>query len=242
MAGPPTCRIATAGWSIPLQSAAAFPSIGSGLERYASRFRGVEINTTFYRSLRASTYARWAEATPAHFRFAVKLPKAITHQARLVDIGEPLTAFAEEVSALGAKLGPLLVQLPPSLPFEATVHDAFFITLRKVWTGDIALEPRHPSWFEAGPEALLITHHVSRVAADPPPHPAARRPAGWPGLAYWRLHGSPRVYYSPYEAPWLAALADQIDSGDAHETWCVFDNTASGAALANALTLQERTA
>lgn len=233
-------RIATAGWTIPRPVADAFPPEGSGLQRYAARFDAVEINSTFYRSHRPATYARWVDTTPGDFRFAVKLPRRITHEARLVDVAEPLAGFRAEAQQLGGKLGPLLVQLPPSLAFDATVVEGFFADLRAVWPDAAVCEPRHPSWFDTEADALLKAHEIARVAADPARHPLAALPGGWPGLAYWRLHGSPRMYYSAYDDAALDALATAIRSGGARETWCVFDNTTSGAAMANALGLQAR--
>jgi uncharacterized protein YecE (DUF72 family) len=234
-----TVTIATAGWAIPRPVAEAFPEEGSGLQRYAARFSGVEINSTFYRSHRPATYARWRDTTPDRFRFAVKAPRAITHERRLADASEFLDAFFAEVRQLGDKLGPVLVQLPPSLALDAAVAEPFFATLRACHGGPVALEPRHASWFEAEAEALLLRFEVARVAADPIRHPAASRPGGWPGLAYWRLHGSPRMYYSAYHEPFLAALAGEMAQSAAGERWCVFDNTTSGAAAENALRLSE---
>jgi uncharacterized protein YecE (DUF72 family) len=231
-------RIATAGWSIPRDVAGAFPPEGSGLERYAARLDAVEINSTFYRAHRPSTYARWVASTPPDFRFAVKLPRRITHDARLIDSQARVAAFRAEARQLGDKLGPLLVQLPPSLAFSPAAHEPFFAGLRAVWPDPVVLEPRHASWFDADADALLRAYHIGRVAADPAPHPAAARPGGWPTVAYWRLHGSPRMYYSAYDDQALAALAECLCSGEPREAWCVFDNTASGAAAANALELQ----
>src|SRR5689334_25168406 len=119
-------RVGTAGWSIAARYRPLFPETGSGLDRYAARFNAAEINSTFYRSHKRETYARWMAAVPDGFRFAVKIPKAITHERRLVDAAELVALFIDEVSVLGSKLGPLLVQLPPSLAFDAAVADAFF--------------------------------------------------------------------------------------------------------------------
>lgn len=200
----------------------------------------VEINSSFYRSHRPSTYERWAAITPASFRFAVKLPRSITHDARLVDAAPLARAFRDEVAALGEKLGPLLVQLPPSLAFDDAVAERFFGQLRDVWPGAIVCEPRHATWFGDEAERLLRTFHLGRVAADPARHPRAGAPGGWPGVAYWRLHGSPRMYYSAYDDAALRALAAELRASPANETWCVFDNTTSGAAAANALDLKAR--
>ena len=79
------------------------------------------------------------------------------------------------------------------------------------------------------------------MSADPPPVPVATTPAGWPGVAYFRLHGSPRTYWSRYDDKAIRSLADTIRNVSAeHEVWCVFDNTASGAAIENAWELRER--
>src|SRR5947209_14478083 len=106
-------RVGCAGWSIPREHAGRFPAGGSHLLRYAERFPAVEINTSFYRPHLPSTYARWAADTPEGFRFSVKVPKEITHEKRLVGVDDPLDRFLDETAALGAKRGPLLVQLPP---------------------------------------------------------------------------------------------------------------------------------
>lgn len=225
-------HIGTAGWSIPRGVAGEFPASGTGLERYAARFNAAEINSSFYRPHRRATYERWAASVPDGFRFAVKLPKAITHEARLVDC-EPLMArFVEESGGLGKKRGPILVQLPPNLAFDAGTARAFFAMARAM-LGPIACEPRHASWFEPEAGALLIEHHVSRVAADPARVPLAAIPGGWPGLAYFRLHGSPRPYWSGYDDRALRDWADKLSP--TAENWVIFDNTASGRAAQDAL-------
>jgi len=233
-------HIGTAGWAIPRALSERFPAEGSGLQRYAARFDATEINSSFYRPHRAQTYERWATTTPSGFRFAVKAPRAITHEARLVDCQARLRVFVSEIASLGPSLGPTLVQLPPDLAFEGDVAARFFSGLRSAFSGLVALEPRHATWFGDDADALLRAHRVARVAADPARHPRAAIPGGWFGLAYWRLHGSPRMYYSPYEVAALDALARNLVTKDAEETWCIFDNTASGAAAADALRLRDR--
>lgn len=230
-------RVGCAGWSIPAASAAEFPGEGTHLERYARRLCVAEINSSFYRPHRPSTYARWAASTPPGFLFSVKVPKEITHTRKLQDPEEPLDRFLAEMSALGDRLGPLLVQLPPRLALDTTHAAAFFQALRARFSGAVVCEPRHPTWFEEEGEQLLQRYEIARVAADPAPVPAAAEPGGWDGLVYYRLHGSPRIYYSRYPEEFLEALAGRMRDRDA---WCIFDNTAAGEATGNALDLQSR--
>ena len=231
--------IGTAGWTIPRRVAEAFPTEGSGLERYTARFNCAEINSTFYRPHKPATFERWAATTPPGFLFAVKAPKAVTHEARLRDSSEAMGRFLAEVAMLGDKLGPVLVQLPPSLALDTDVATGFFDDLRTRHPGDIVCEPRHASWFTSEADALLAERRIARVAADPARVPEAALPGGWRGLAYWRLHGSPRLYYSEYDASYLDALAGDLAAAAA-DAWCIFDNTVSGAAAANALELRAR--
>lgn len=227
-------RIGTAAWALPRAVRDLFSEGASNLERYAGRLHATEINTSFYRPHRRATYARWAASVPEDFRFAVKLPKAITHEARLVQCTPLIERFAEEIAGLGDKRGPVLVQLPPKLAFDAAPATRFFDELRSTLGGSIACEPRHPSWFEPEADSLLTRYKVARVAADPAPFEGAGHPGGWRELAYFRLHGSPRVYWSRYEADALAVWAERMRD-EAAESWMIFDNTASGAATENAL-------
>lgn len=236
------CFVGCAGWTIPREVQHRFPADGTHLERYSVQFLAVEINSSFHRPHRPSTYARWAGAVPDDFRFSAKLPKTITHQRRLVDADEPLDAFLAEAAGLGDTLACLLVQLPPSLAFDAETAERFFAGMRARTAVNVVCEPRHPGWFLADADDLLARYRVARVAADPARVPAAAEPGGWRGLAYYRLHGSPRIYYSSYDAAYLQALAARVQADlDAdREVWCIFDNTAAGAATGNALELMVR--
>lgn len=236
--------VGCAGWNLPKASADQFSGAGTHLERYATRFSGVEINSSFYRPHRTSTYARWAASVPESFRFSVKVPKAITHTARLKPEPGLIAQFAAEGSGLGTRLGCLLVQLPPSLAFQETVADAFFQALEKEKPGThvaVVCEPRHASWFTSQSERLLSLWNVSRVVADPLPVPEAAVPRSYWSTAYFRLHGSPRMYYSSYSPEFISQCAAQLTEATrtGRNTWCIFDNTAEGAATENALLLQK---
>jgi uncharacterized protein YecE (DUF72 family) len=231
-------RVGTAGWAIPRDVRERFAGDGSRLERYARRFRCVEINSSFYRPHRLSTYARWAASVPDDFRFALKVPKEITHTRRFVDIVEPLERFLAETAELGEKRGILLLQLPPSFAYDAALAGVFFATVRARYDGLLACEPRHPTWFTEAAGEALTNVRVARVAADPAVVPEAAVPGGWDGLAYYRLHGAPRTYYSAYDDTTLHTVAERLRAA-AGPAWCIFDNTALDAATANALDLSE---
>jgi uncharacterized protein YecE (DUF72 family) len=237
-------RIGTAGWSVPSRYAAEVPPGGSHLERYAQRLNAVEINSSFYRPHQRKTYERWAGSVPVDFRFAVKVPKAMTHEQRLADCGALLDRFVAEVAGLGDRLGVLLVQLPPKLSFEKRVANRFFRDLRQRIDVAVACEPRHASWFTPEIDNWLAERRVARVAADPAPVTGAGEPGGWSGLVYYRWHGSPRIYYSDYDDAALATLGKRLDAQRRRgvPVWCILDNTALGAALGNALALTRREA
>jgi uncharacterized protein YecE (DUF72 family) len=237
-------RIGTAGWSVPGQYADDFNTEGRHLERYAGRLNCAEINSSFYRSHRRGVYERWAAATPPDFRFAVKLPKTMTHEKGLAGCGSLVGRFAEEVGGLGEKLAVVLIQLPPSAPMRKRVVDAFIRRMRGALGADLAIEPRHPGWFTPENDLWLAERHIARVAADPipkrvPVESGAARPGGWDGLAYYRWHGSPRVYYSNYPEEQLNRLRRRAtgERRAGRSVWCIFDNTAGGHALGNALWL-----
>ena len=231
-----------AGWSLASKDFAAFPAEGSHLERYAAVFPAVEINSSFYRPHKPETYARWAASVPDHFRFSVKVPRAITHDARLRDVDTLLDRFQGEAGMLGDKLGCLLVQLPPRFGFDDVLVHAFFAQVRARFSCSIAFEARHASWFSEAATMTLRECGVIRVIADPA--------AGQPGdhvptsdtEVYIRLHGAPRIYYSAYPGEEISCWRRHIDGDLAagRSVWCIFDNTAEGAAVPNALELLGR--
>jgi len=231
--------IGTAGWSVPGIHARHFGTEGSHLARYARKLNCAEINSCFYREHKPETYARWAASVPESFRFAVKAPRAVTHEGELrAESEKSLKAFLQQTGALGEKRGPVLLQIPPRLQFARATACAFFHMFRGLYAGPAVLEPRHASWFGGEAESVLREFHVARVAADPSLTPEAAQPAGWPELVYFRLHGSPRRYYSSYSKQYLSQQAKNLLRLSVRvPAWCIFDNTASGAALGNALEL-----
>ncbi|MDB5842382.1 MAG: hypothetical protein JWQ23_4334 [Herminiimonas sp.] len=233
--------IGCAGWSVPSAAGASFPAQGSHLERYGAVFNCVEINTSFYRPHRPDTYARWRDSVPDDFRFSVKVPRTITHQARLKDSEALLDRFLAEAGNLEQKLGCLLVQLPPSLQFDEEIVSHFFALLRTRVTLPVVCEPRHATWGNAAAGAVLARAGVAYAEADPVVvNPAATDTR--PEIVYVRLHGSPDIYRSSYPEETLAAVAVSLAAAAAagQQAWCIFDNTANGAAVPNALSLRAR--
>lgn len=240
-------RIGTAAWSIPKAVAESFSGEGSQLARYARVLGCSEINSTFSRTHRATTFERWATETPEDFRFSAKLPEAMTHGARLKVPRAEVKGFTASLSGLGGRLAALLVQLPPSLDLDMRTARNFFRSVHAGFEGAVLCEPRHPSWFTAAADRLLVEERVGRVAADPARPTGAATPGGWLGesgdgrgaVVYYRWHGSPRMYWSRYESDWLAGRAQEISRWPpGTEVWCIFDNTASGAAADDALRLR----
>lgn len=252
--------IGIAGWALPRHDIDLFPpaEFGSNLARYAAVFDAVEINSSFYRPHKPATYARWAESVPARFRFAVKLPRTVTHEKRLQDIAPEIDRFVAEAGALGAKLGWVLVQAPPSLRFDPRAVQALFRRLRARLGAiashrpaegkqigaascgvSLACEARHGSWFDDEATALLREMEVIRVIADPPAGEPGPFVATHASDAYVRLHGSPLIYRSNYEAARLAQVATWL-RGQQGRALIIFDNTLSGTQVRQALQLRQK--
>jgi uncharacterized protein YecE (DUF72 family) len=198
---------------------------------YTTRFATVELNASFYRLPTTAMVDRWRTVTPEGFRFAVKLSRYVTHIRRLRDVDEELARFLEIVRGLRSRFGPLLVQLPPSLPRDDAALDRFL----RIVPGDIpvAVEFRHPSWVAPGVAERLRAAGAAWVLAD---RPGARVPltvtADW---SYVRFHqgaqGSP---WYPREK--LVRWADRLADLPIGTLYVYFNNDPDGAAFANAET------
>lgn len=226
------CYVGCAGWNIPKEIRSKRKL--SHLEQYAQFFNCIEINSSFYRHHQYKTYLRWAETVPEHFRFSVKVPKAITHTTD--PFSEALARFLDEVQGLGKKLEVLLLQFPPKRKFREKELDSLLRAIRKSFEGKLVCEARHQDWLEAPAKKLLARFSVSTVIADPKavsnsPYLTAAKKG-----TYLRLHGSPRMYFSSYSQQFLSNLKKQkaLQSPD---TWVMFDNTGLGQAFFNAQAL-----
>ena len=226
--------VGLAGWSEAVSKHRAyFPGSGSGLTRYAATLDLVEVNASFYRAVRAETFASWAEQAPQDFRFSVKINRAVTHAARL-SANAKLEQALEPMLSLGPKLAAVLIQLPPTLATDPERDAAFLDRLRSLYAGMVAWEPRHSSWETPEATHLLEEHGVTPVRTTIPEAGAAHAASG----TYVRLHGAPRRYYSAYSTADLIDLATWLHDAPAPSI-VVFDNTASSAGVRNALELTE---
>ena len=138
-----------------------------------------------------------------------------------------------------SQAGPASRSASTVVPLRCPARRAVFELLRSLHAGDVVCEPRHATWTSPAATRLLESFRIARVAADPPRAAGLEAPGGWPGLVYYRWHGSPRPYLSPYSSADLDRLATAIRPNTV-DTWCIFDNTGSGSAAGNALDLIAR--
>ncbi|WP_246635757.1 DUF72 domain-containing protein [Actinoplanes hulinensis] len=198
------------------------------LEHYAEAFATVEVNNAFYRLPERTTFERWRERTPDGFRVAVKMSRFLTHVKRLREPAEPVARFLDRASGLGDRLGPVLLQLPPTLRADLGALDE---TLAR-FPGDVrvAVEPRHDSWFTPDCERLLRRRGAALCWAD-------RR--GRPVTPLWRTadFGYLRLHEGAAK-PWprygRAALRSWLDRCDGPEFFVFFNNDPGGAAVIDA--------
>ena len=161
-----TVLIGTSGWQYADWKPLLYADVPQRLwlERHAERFPTVEVNNAFYRLPKRETFEAWAQRTPDDYVITVKASRFLTHVKRLKEPQEPVARLMDRVAGLGPKLGAVLLQLPPTLQRETGLLDA---CLGCFPTGTrVAVEPRHPSWWEPATRDVL-ERHGARVAARP---------------------------------------------------------------------------
>ncbi|SHJ13220.1 Uncharacterized conserved protein YecE, DUF72 family [Desulfatibacillum alkenivorans DSM 16219] len=230
--------IGTSGWTYDSWKGAFYPeklAKAKWLPYYCTLFNTVEVNATFYRTLKGSTYEKWRETTPEGFTWAVKASRYITHVKRLKTPEETVPRFLESASILGEKLGPILLQLPPTLAYEKEIARDFFQFLPKEFR--FTLETRHDSWLDDGLFALLEEHNIAWCVSDTAGKHACVE-AATADFVYLRLHGSQEIYKSSYTDEELEHWAELV-TGWSRDAYIYFDNTMTDAAARNALRLKE---
>jgi uncharacterized protein YecE (DUF72 family) len=199
------------------------------LEHYADRFATVEVNNAFYRLPDKSTFEQWAQRTPADFVIAVKMSRYLTHIKRLKDPEEPVRRFLAHAAGLGSKLGPVLLQLPPTLKGDP---DALDRTLREFPSGvRVAVEPRHPTWFTDRTRAVLEKRGAALCWADRKARPLSPL---WTttDFGYLRFHEGRANPWPRYGRTALGTWIERL--GRFPNSYVYFNNDQRGAAVSDA--------
>ena len=231
-----TLRVGTSGWQYASWRGLLYPRDlpqSQWLSHYAHEFDVVEVNNTFYRLPERETFARWHHDTPGGFRFAIKASRYLTHIRRLRDPHDPVTLLLERCEALGDRLGPVLVQLPPTMRRDADrLKDTLQAFPQRV---KVAVETRHESWLVDGVYQLLADHDAALVLADRRSRPLTPlvRTASW---GFVRMHEGratpPPCYGSGAIQSWIERVATTWSRRD--DVWVFFNNDTLGCAVRDA--------
>jgi uncharacterized protein YecE (DUF72 family) len=197
------------------------------LRFYSERLPTVEINNTFYQIPKPETVAGWRDSTPDAFLFAVKASRRITHQKKLADVGEDVRYLFNVVDVLGAKVGPVLFQLPPFLKKDLSVLQAFLAALPAGRRA--ALEFRHPSWFEEDVYAALTAANVALVGGD------LEESEKSPPLVVTADFGYLRLRRMDYDPATIAEWGSRIGAQSWQAVYAYFKHEALGPMFAEAL-------
>ncbi len=238
-----TLWLGTSGWDYPEWVGKVYPPRGvpDKLRFYARLFPIVEVNSTFYRLPPPSVAASWARRTPSGFRFAAKFPRSITHELRLEGTDDELARFLEVLAPLrsSGKFVAALLQLPPSLPFDAATVRAFYATLPHDLP--VAVEFRERSWLVPASYALLREFGFANVIVDGPHLPIALEVTAPFAYVRWHGHGG-RIWYDySYSASELSAWVPRLRALEeaAPAVYGFFNNHFRGDAAANCRSLAD---
>lgn len=232
-----TLYVGTSGWQYEDWREVLYPAglpVRRWLEEYASRFATVEINNAFYRLPSRDTFASWAERVPGDFVVAVKASRFLTHIKRLRDPAEPVHRLMSHAAGLGERLGPVLLQLPPTLKADPELLDA---CLARFPAGTrVAVEPRHESWWTPRVREVLENREAALCWADVRARPVTPlwRTTGW---GYVRFHEGRAEDRPRYGSRSLATWVDRIATTwprDA-DVYAYFNNDPGGAAVKDAV-------
>jgi uncharacterized protein YecE (DUF72 family) len=230
--------IGTSGWQYGHWKGVFYPpdlKYSEWLSYYCKHFSTLEINVTFYRDVRISTFKKWYALTPDDFLFSLKLSRQITHFKRLRVDKELIDKFLEKSASLKDKLGILLIQLPPGLKFEENLVKDFLSMLDKKYK--YTIEVRNKTFINDNFFNILKENNIALCIADS----AKRYPyyeTVTADFVYIRLHGSQILYASEYTEKELAEWAHKIKSWN-KTTFVYFDNDFMGYAVKNALKLKQ---
>ncbi|MFG2798890.1 DUF72 domain-containing protein [Streptomyces pseudovenezuelae] len=230
--------VGTSGWQYKDWRGVLYPDgvpVRLWLEEYAAHFPTVEINNAFYRLPSRETFEAWRERVPGDFVVAVKASRYLTHIKRLKDPKEPVHRLMSHAQGLGDRLGPVLLQLPPTLRADTDLLDACLACFPA--STRVAVEPRHVSWWTPATREVLETRGAALCWADVRARPVTPlwRTTDW---GYVRLHEGRAQAWPHYGRRSLETWAGRIEqtwAGD-EDVYVYFNNDPNGAAVRNART------
>lgn len=199
---------------------------------YCEHFDTLELNVTFYRFPQLSFLQNWYQKSPAHFRFSVKAPKAITHFKQFHDSMDMVNSFYDTINnGLQDKLGPVLFQMPPRFSYDEERLGRIIKNLDPSFNN--AAEFRHVSWWSDEVYKALAEHHITFCGMSHPTLPddvIQNTPS-----VYYHFHGVPNLYRSPYPTAFLQKVISNVKQGKkAKQAWFYFNNDYDAVAIANA--------
>ncbi|WP_132053594.1 DUF72 domain-containing protein [Pseudocnuella soli] len=207
---------------------------GKWFEYYCTQFNTLELNVTFYRFPQLGMLQGWDRRSPEGFLFAAKAPRVVTHLKKMKNAHTEVDDFYKVLRlGLGEKLGAVLFQLPPSFVYSEEALENIIQHMRHDFVN--VVEFRHESWWQSEVWETLQHNNIVVSGTSYPGLPDAF-PQGQP-IGYYRLHGVPHLYHSPYADVYLKKIGNQM--AQSKEAFVFFDNTASGAAIDNARFMQQ---
>lgn len=239
-----SCHIGTSGWSYAGWKGLFYPAdlpARSFLEYYVQSFDTVELNASFYHLPKGTSAKNWHQNTPENFFLCPKLSRYITHIKRLNEFEEPLDRFFHVFDLMQDKIGPVLVQIPPSLKFEPEIAEPFYAHLKKKYRQyRFAMEVRHLSWMEKESYDLMTKYNIAFVISQSGGFfPYAE--VVTTDVVYVRFHGPGSLYSSNYSHQYLRAFANKIERWmeEGRAVWCFFNNDIKAFAPYNAIQLKK---
>jgi len=230
-------HIGTSGWSYKDWKGKFYPEKlkpTDYLSFYAQHYKVTEINSSFYHLPLASTVHKWVEQVPDDFLFCPKISRYLSHMKKLHDPEEPLERFFDVFKPMKKKMGPILIQLPASVMFDATTDEIFYeILMRKYPEYEFAMEVRHESWYSDESLDLMKKYNIAFVIAQSERFPYKEYITA--KNIYVRFHGPKALYASSYSDHILKEYADKflLWEQEGHRIWAFFNNDINGHALAN---------
>lgn len=204
---------------------------------YKERFNTLELNVTFYRFPKLNVFENWYKKSPKKFSFSVKAPRLITHYKQFHDTAEMMAGYYATIrEGLQDKLGSVLFQLPPRSVYTEERLQRIIETMDNSFNN--VLEFRHPSWWHEGVYRTLGKHKISFCGMSHPalPDEVIRNSP----VVYYRFHGTPELYKSPYDITFLEKIAAEISSNKkVKQAFLYFNNDIDGSAIKNARELHE---